>query len=314
MTTRLRTLNPDDKGADFVALNDAIKAWLLAERVKFVIRYVVPSNFTSIGKDYRAWETDWYAEHGICPVSNFERSHDDATRYTDDYAKGREFGKAARDTTAEFGFPVSAPIFCSVDQDIRGYNIDEAERYVRGFTEAIAPYPIGIYGDDDIAYRCRDLNPVYWRANARAWDNETRDVMVHVQQSLPIPPGVDPNTVVSPFTVWDPGASTQPTKPDVPEVIIPPTTPEVPDMTVKTLWCRAATDASDPVYCIEDGVQISATVRKAWRADPNVHVIEIFGDEHPGILASLEHKAAGQPVVAEFPTSFKVPGYTIKAG
>lgn len=78
---------------------------------------------------------------------------------------------------------------------------------------------------------------------------------------------------------------------DRPEVVVPP--PEPPqedDMVVKTLWNPKGSEA---VYCVEDGVHISPATRKAWREDPKVHVIEISGDPHPEMRASIEH-AAGE--------------------
>lgn len=75
-----------------------------------------------------------------------------------------------------------------------------------------------------------------------------------------------------------------------PEVFDPPT--EAIDMTVKTLWSHKG----DPsVYCLEDGVEISGAVRRAWKDDPNVHVVEVYDDEHDDLRASIKHRAGQGP-------------------
>lgn len=211
MSTTLHTLSPGAKGADFVALTDRVKDWLLANQVEFVLRYVVPENYTRIGKDYRAWETDWYAEHGICPISNFERHATDAEGGA---SAGYANGRAAADLTTQFGFPVSAPIFCSVDQGISpgSWLLDIAEDYVRAFAAAIAPYPLGIYGGDVIADRVRDLNPVFWKAAASSWSRGLYEV--DIQQHFQVEGFIDPNTVRKPLTVWDPSGTRTPIQED----------------------------------------------------------------------------------------------------
>jgi hypothetical protein len=65
--------------------------------------------------------------------------------------------------------------------------------------------------------------------------------------------------------------------------------PEADDMTVKTLWSRS--DGSGPTYCIEDGVQISGAVRRAWKASDKITVIEVYGDNHDALEEALEHHA-----------------------
>lgn len=128
--------------------------------------------------------------------------------------------------------------------------------------------------------------------------------------------GIDANRVFD----WDALnriANIGQSRPDVPEVL-PPTTPEEPEMIVKTLWSVAADD-SQPVYCIEDGCHISGAVRRAWKQDPDVKVIEVYGDAtgSDGLREAMEFKSGKadleQTIVVDMPTTFKVPAYTIKA-
>lgn len=207
------TIQPGTRGADFTYLTDDIKRWLLDNNIAYVLRYVVPPTWTRINKDYRDWETAWYAEHNIAVLPNFERHHDDATRSADDHAQGRANGLVFIDLCKRFGFPTDIPHFCSVDQDIWYRNIDEAERYVRGFNSVLDGRPLGLYGDDDITYRVRDLNPIQWRPAAGGWDGEPRPVTTHIRQRLQVKAGgslLDPNDTIHPFKAWAPGTASNP--------------------------------------------------------------------------------------------------------
>lgn len=205
-------------GADFVSLTAAMKAWLLARDVEFVLRYSVPPETTRIGKDIGADEVAWHHAHGIAVLLNWEINPTDGSAGA---PGGHRAGTWLKARAAELGCPTDVPLFASIDTDTWRANIVAHEAYVRAFAAAIAPHRVGVYGDDDIAYAVRDLFPVYWRANASGWDGEARPVTVHIQQHRALyPPGVDPNTCVTPFPAWLPAIA--PTKP------APPT--EEPDM------------------------------------------------------------------------------------
>lgn len=77
------------------------------------------------------------------------------------------------------------------------------------------------------------------------------------------------------------------------------THPKENDMVTKTLWSAAG---SESVYCLEDGpIHISPALRQAWRDDPNVHVIEVYGDNHKETRESIEWAALPHPVEVEVP-------------
>jgi len=199
MPTDTRLLVVGELGADYVRLTGAIKAWLLGVGASFVIRYAVPPETTHIGKNIDAAEVAWLHDHGIAVLLNWEINPRDGDRGT---AGGRRAGDWLRARAAELGCPVAVPLFCSIDTDTTPANIGSATDYVRAFAAAVAPHPFGVYGDTDIAGAVADLDPIVWRANARAWGPPSAGV--HVQQHLPEAPGVDRNRVLIPFAAWQP--------------------------------------------------------------------------------------------------------------
>lgn len=196
------TIKPGDKGADYVKLTVDIKSWLLRNKIKFVARYLVPTS--RIGKIITPDEISWLQAHGIAILLNYEGSSNDDLGGS--YA-GFKNGTWIRGRASELGYPIDVPLFCSVDTDTFSGNLVRNRAYVTAFHAAIAPYPLGLYGDTTIAKLVESHNPVFWRANASSWGKAYPGQVVHIQQGSTIsPPGVDPNTALVSFNAWLPHA------------------------------------------------------------------------------------------------------------
>jgi Domain of unknown function (DUF1906) len=193
-----RIIQAGEVGADYVKLTDPIKDVLLARKVTFVCRYCVPPETTRIGKAITKDEIAWLHANDIAILLNWEISENEPDRGE---TGGHRAGKWLRAKAAEYGVPEEVPLFISVDRDTNKFNIAITEQFVRGFDAEIGPHPLGVYGDDDIAYRVRDLNPVFWRANAIGWDGQPLPTPVSVQQYLPSQ-NIDLNKCLALFPGW----------------------------------------------------------------------------------------------------------------
>jgi hypothetical protein len=194
------TIQPGATGADFVTLTDDIGQWLTNHNARFVIRYSVPPESTSIGKDIHDDEIAWHHTHNIAVLLNWEINTRDGFRGR---PGGLNAGQWLKNRAHQLGYPETVPLFVSIDTNTTDRNVGIFERYVRGFAETVAPHPLGIYGDDDIATAVWDLRPIYWKTNARAWSSRPGPP-AHIQQHLPEPPSVDRNTCVRAFDGWLP--------------------------------------------------------------------------------------------------------------
>lgn len=234
------------KGADYVRLTDEIKTWLLDNGISFVIRYCVPPESTKIGKAITAEEVAWLHANGIAVLLNWEINALDGLGGA---VAGTRAGVWLKARAAELGCPTSVPLICSIDTDTYAANIAAHTAYVRAFAAAIAPHPVGLYGDVDIATAVADLKPLFWRPNASAWGAiKPGAPTVHVQQQASIhPPGVDPNTAVAPFTAWLP-------TPDIPAV------PDVPQQEEEHVQVAVFIEPQSPAFEFEPGKQGVFTV------------------------------------------------------
>ncbi len=191
---------PGANGADYVRLTDAIKSWLLQNKVTFVARYLVP--YTSIGKIITPTEIRWLHDHKIAILLNYEGSSNDGLGGA---TAGTRNGTWIKGMAGAYGYPTTVPLFCSIDTDTYAGNLSPNSQYVRAFAKAIAPYPLGLYGDTDIARAVADLSPIFWRANASSWGLPKLGQTVHIQQGKQVvPPGVDRNACLAPFNGWLP--------------------------------------------------------------------------------------------------------------
>jgi hypothetical protein len=199
--SHVHQIQPGMAGADFVKLTSEIKAWLLRHDVRFVLRYVVPPESTRIGKDLRDWEIEWYSEHGICVIPNWEIHHRDADGGA---PRGLAAGRWLRTWAFAHEVPTDTHLVVSVDTNTHIGNLESHRAYVNAFKTAVAPYRFGVYGDTDIALAVD--GELFWRANATAWGPVHPGAPVHIQQHRALyPPGVDPNTALLPFKAWLPG-------------------------------------------------------------------------------------------------------------
>lgn len=198
--TQTTIIPPGSPGADFVRLTDSMKIWLLAARVRFVIRYSVPPETTKIGKNILAAECRWHHDHGIAVFLNWEINISDGDSGA---AGGSHAGAWLKARARELGCPTSVPLFVSIDTDVHSGNLARTEQYVRAFAMAITPHPLGVYCDTTLAAAVVDLHPVFWRANAIGWGSPRPEAPVHIQQQKAVyPPGVDPNVSVRPLIGW----------------------------------------------------------------------------------------------------------------
>lgn len=256
------------KGADYVKLTDEIAHWLYENNIDFVARYCVPPESTRIGKAITPAEVRWLHDSGIAILLNWEIHAQDGLTGA---AGGKRAGDWLKARAAELGCPTSVPLIASIDTDTYPANIKLHEQYVRAFAAAIAPHPVGIYGDVDIAVAVKDLSPLFWRANAQGWGLYLPDKHPprHVQQHKALyPPGVDPNTAMAPFTAW------LPTPDPIPE-------PED-DMTRYLIRDKRLGGA---VYDASTLAPIGADLFAAMQNDPSVKIID--QDHEPTTQAFL---------------------------
>lgn len=213
---QLVTIEPGALGADYVSLTPKVKAWLLTNHARFVIRYI--ARRSSIGKIITTAEIKWLHANGIAIALNYEGS-------TNDLQSGAPGGVAngswSRQFVRSLGYPEPAPLFVSVDTDVYAGNLGTAKAYVQGFIGQIGAHHPAVYGDTDILAAVKPLRPIGWLPNARAWSDPTDGAIVHIKQGREDKQyGVDPNVCLLPFQAWLPHD-------DKPE---PPQPPEDSDM------------------------------------------------------------------------------------
>lgn len=210
---QLVTIPLGSLGADYVSLSPRVKQWLLANRARFVCRYI--ARRTSIGKIITREEIAWLHEHGIGIVLNYEGSHTDHLLGA---PGGVANGKWSRDFVHGLGYPAGAPLVFSVDTDVYAGNIALATAYSRGFISEIDPYTAAAYADSDLLAALKPFEPLGWLPNARSWSEGSDDAIVHVKQGREDKQwGVDPNVCVRPFLAWLPHNDPTPTPTPEPE-------------------------------------------------------------------------------------------------
>lgn len=254
-----------DRGADYVKLTPEIQVALFGTDVRFVARYAVPPETTKIGKAITDDEIAWLHANRIAVVLVWE------INVSDGYfgaPAGTRAGTWLKAYAEAHQIPREVPMFCAVDTDTTVANVQVFTRYVRAFAAAVAPYRLGLYGDTDIAAAVADLDPVVWRPAARAWGINS-DVVVHVQQHIARPPGIDPNTCLAPFTAWL------------------PTLEEDPDMTNDRAFAKV--DAADTALLLVDSV--TARWVRDWDEIAMLKPIVANTVENPLILTPGECKA-----------------------
>ena len=196
------TIQPGAKGADYWALTPTLTAaWLKAQGVSFVIRYIARSKS---GKVITPTEVTALHAARIAVVLNYEGSTADLIGGA---AGGATNGTWSRNFAAGIGYPEHLPLFVSIDTDVVASNLGSARAYVRAFMAAANPYQPAVYGDTDIAAEVADLGAIFWRANATGWGQVKPGQVVHVQQGrqTTYPAGtIDPNVCLAPFSGWLP--------------------------------------------------------------------------------------------------------------
>lgn len=241
--TNTTTIQPGEQGADYVRLTDPIKLALLARGHTFVARYAVPPETTSIGKVITAAEIEWLHANRIGIVLVWEINALDGYRGA---PAGRYAGEWSKNNARQLGCPESVPLFCAIDTDTTTANVTKFRAYVNAFAAAIAPHPLGLYGDTDIALAMADHRPVFWRAGARSWSRADYDAHI-VQSPGAVPPGIDLNICRLPFTAWLPALDQPPTQPGddpMPE-FARVATDDTAVLIVDKLTCRHLADADE---------------------------------------------------------------------
>lgn len=204
---QLTTIPVGALGADYVWLSPRVKQWLLANKAKFVCRYI--ARRTSIGKIITREEIAWLHEHGIAIVLNYEGSHND---HLAGPAGGKSNGAWSREFVRGLGYPAGAPLVVSIDTDVYSGNLALANAYARGFISEIGPYTPAAYADSDLLAALKPLDPLGWLPNARAWSEASDGAIVHVKQGREDKQwGVDPNVCTRPFVAWLPSNDPTPT-------------------------------------------------------------------------------------------------------
>jgi len=220
-----------ERGVDF-SFAKPPAARLLELGYSFVVGYIsVPP--ASPAKNISKSECEAYLAAGLAVLLVWEMS---ATSPNGGATVGAAHGSDAKLCAAARGYPVEVPILVAVDTNTTATTIDAHEAYVEAFAPAVAPYPIGIYGDTDILARCAGLWRIGWVPNAWSWSGTSRKdaeakaraLGAHVLQRTGFHIdgvwAVDPNEAIADFPAW----GTAP-----PPVPLPPTDEEV-SMKIKT--------------------------------------------------------------------------------
>lgn len=186
----------------------------------FVVGYIsIPPASTS--KNISKVQCEAYIAAGLKVLLVWEMS---ATSPNLGAAAGAPHGRNAAQLAGARGYPVDVSIIVADDTNTTDPNIDAHEAYVRAFADNCGPYPIGLYGDTDILYRCRGLWRIGWVPNAWSWSGTSRKdaeakaraVGAHVLQRTGYHIdnlwAVDPNDAIADFPAW--GTVTIPEEPD----------------------------------------------------------------------------------------------------
>lgn len=201
---------------------------------------------------------------------------------------GTQDGFNAAKLAAQRGAPTDVPILVADDTNTTPQNVTAQEAYMRAFAKACAPYPIGIYGDVDILYRCADLWVIGWLPNAWSWSGGSRAIAeataralgVHVLQHtgyyIDGTWAVDPDECIRPFPAWGLGSDPQPVVEDDMDVVTnaEQLTPTDPPLTVKFAVAyrgQSLYHLSGPEWAAggsKDGVALSNTDLDAIAAIP----------------------------------------------
>jgi len=124
---------------------------------------------------------------------------------------GATSGAAALKILRGLGYPEDVPVLVAVDQDITTKTVAVAVAYLAGFARAVAPYPIGVYGDADILLAYGNFSQLGWLPNATAWSSVNKAAaitagVVHALQHRVVAIdgkwSVDPSTVIAPMPCW----------------------------------------------------------------------------------------------------------------
>lgn len=200
----------------------------------FVVGYlsVPPAN---AGKNLTKAQCQDYLRAGLSVILVWEMSADTPNQGA---TRGHLDGTNARTLAHNLGYPTSVPIIAAVDTNTTGVLAAAHEGYCRAFARQCAPYPLGIYGDDDILRLCRDICQLGWLPNAWAWSSSVSradavkqglEAGMHVEQRtgfhIDNQWAVDPNLVHRPFLAWNTTAARPIETPSPPSPIATPEDP-----------------------------------------------------------------------------------------
>jgi len=138
---------------------------------------------------------------------------------------GAASGAAALKVLRGLGYPEDVPVLVAVDQDITSKTVAVAIAYLAGFARAVAPYPIGVYGDADILLAYGNFSQLGWLPNAQAWSSVNKAAaitagVVHALQHRVVAIdgkwSVDPSTVIAPMPCWGADVTLHQPPPSVP--------------------------------------------------------------------------------------------------
>jgi hypothetical protein len=257
-----------ERGVDF-SFSKPPAARLVELGYNFVVGYIsIPP--ASPSKNLTKAQCEAYIAAGLKVLVVWEM---DAARPNKGATYGELDGKAARLEAIKLGYPVDeVSIITACDLNSFLDNIDQHERYVRGFHKTSEQEFIGLYGDTDILARTTDVWNIGWvPVGAWAWSGtsyanavaKAHAIGAHVLQQrgfwLDNQWAVDPNDAIADFPAW--GTPTQP--------------PQGDDMTrskiftifndKRTSYCWIKVDENDRVRQVANGDEYQDLVNE-WGA------------------------------------------------
>lgn len=219
------TIPAGARGADFTALTDGIKQYILANRLAFVCRYVNPYGVSKSWKAITADEIAWYQANKIAVTLIYEgRAADAGTGRTGGLRNGAWARVQANSLPGGHVYPHELPVTACCDKPVttstlasiltRAVKLSDAIEYMRAFREMAAPdYTLGEYAPSALgrAVPCDYL----CIPGATSWSKDVFDALkagrplplpVHLIQGSGPGGGIDIDTLRAhaPFPAWLP--------------------------------------------------------------------------------------------------------------
>jgi Domain of unknown function (DUF1906) len=221
-------------------------AALAAAGKSFAARYLAYRGNPDPHKALTTAEVNDLMPHGISIVANFEST---SNRVLDGSIAGSADAADAKIAMNALGFPVTCPVYFSVDFDAQPVHQGRIDAYLTAAASILGRARVGVYGSLGLLTRCRQNGTATWYWQTIAWSGgKTPPTWVHLFQYQTGSTGAKPiNGAAVDYDRALQGNYGQWQAPSVPG-------PSVEDAMIYTMGgCRTATVASGTTYSHEPG-------------------------------------------------------------